>query len=254
MNTYHSREILRASVLLTMVVAVGLLLVPGQAACVPPDLLDSEAGQTADEALFVAEGSGRVLTSDELKTFLASAGVDDINIVFLNPIPGPAGPAGAAGPAGPPGPPGPAGPGPLVGEVRMWAGDPTLLPSGWLLCDGSEASRTGYGELFATIGTTYGEGDGASTFNLPDCRNRSPRGLSTPREANEPLTAATGTVPPCAGNATDTSTQSEMPLDAGSLPTPDTAYAGGTNPEGPPLPQDNLHAYFWITYMIYAGP
>lgn len=251
MDTYHSREIRRASVLLTMVVAVGLVLLPGQPACVPPDLVDSQAGQTADEALFVAEDSGRVLTSDELQTFLASAGTDDINVVFLNPIPGPAGPPGATGPAGPPGP---AGPGPLVGEVRMWAGDPTLLPAGWLLCDGSEVSRTGYADLFATIGTTYGEGDGATTFNLPDCRDRSPRGVSTPGQADEPFKAATSTVPPCAGSATHTSTQSEMPLDAGSPPGPDTAYAGGTAPEAPPLPQHNLHAYFWITYMIYAGP
>jgi hypothetical protein len=236
---------------LTVVVAVSLVLIPGQPACVPPDLLEAEAGQTADEALFVAEDSGRVLTSDELETFLADAGIDDINVVFLNPIPGPAGPAGATGPAGPAGP---AGPGPLVGEVRMWAGDPTLLPPGWLLCDGSEVSRTGYAELFAVIGITYGEGDGATTFNLPDCRNRSPRGVSAPGQANESLTAAISTAPPCAGSATRTPTQPEMPLDAGSPPAPDTAYAGGTAPEAPPQPQHNLHGYFWITYMIYAGP
>lgn len=42
------------------------------------------------------------------------------------------------------------------------------LPNGWLACDGSEVGRTSYPDLFAVIGTTYGAGDGAATFNLPD--------------------------------------------------------------------------------------
>lgn len=41
------------------------------------------------------------------------------------------------------------------------------VPDGYLLCDGSELSRTLYPELFAVIGTTYGEGDGETTFNIP---------------------------------------------------------------------------------------
>jgi len=43
-------------------------------------------------------------------------------------------------------------------------------PDGWLLCDGSAISRTTYSSLFATIGTSYGSGDGSTTFNLPDYR------------------------------------------------------------------------------------
>lgn len=43
----------------------------------------------------------------------------------------------------------------------------TAVPDGFLLCDGSELSRTLYPELFAVIGTTYGEGDGETTFNIP---------------------------------------------------------------------------------------
>ena len=39
---------------------------------------------------------------------------------------------------------------------------------GWLLCNGQAVSRTTYQELFATIGTTYGEGDGTTTFNVPN--------------------------------------------------------------------------------------
>ena len=40
-------------------------------------------------------------------------------------------------------------------------------PSGWLACDGSAVSRTTYADLFASIGTRYGSGDGSTTFNLP---------------------------------------------------------------------------------------
>lgn len=45
-------------------------------------------------------------------------------------------------------------------------------PSGWLLCYGQAVSRTTYATLFAAIGTTFGPGDGATTFNLPDLRGR----------------------------------------------------------------------------------
>jgi prepilin-type N-terminal cleavage/methylation domain-containing protein len=45
-------------------------------------------------------------------------------------------------------------------------------PTGYLLEDGSEVSRTTYADLFAVIGTTYGSGDGSTTFNLPDSRGR----------------------------------------------------------------------------------
>ncbi len=49
-------------------------------------------------------------------------------------------------------------------------------PSGWLLCDGGAVSRSTYAGLFAVIGTTYGVGDGATTFNVPDLRGRTPVG------------------------------------------------------------------------------
>mgnify|MGYP003110937708 FL=1 len=48
----------------------------------------------------------------------------------------------------------------------------TSIPSGFLLCDGSAVSRSTYSDLFSAISTTYGTGDGASTFNLPDLRGR----------------------------------------------------------------------------------
>lgn len=53
-----------------------------------------------------------------------------------------------------------------VGSIICFAAN--YAPSGFLLCDGSEVSRSTYGQLFATIGTTYGAGDNSTTFNLPN--------------------------------------------------------------------------------------
>jgi microcystin-dependent protein len=47
------------------------------------------------------------------------------------------------------------------------------------LCDGSEISRIDYAALFSQIGTYWGAGDGSTTFNLPDMRNRVPLGSGT---------------------------------------------------------------------------
>lgn len=53
-----------------------------------------------------------------------------------------------------------------------YATDTSALPPGWLLCDGSDVSRTTYALLFAKISTNYGPGDGSTTFTLPDKRGR----------------------------------------------------------------------------------
>ncbi len=45
-------------------------------------------------------------------------------------------------------------------------------PSGWLLCDGATVSRTAYAALFAALSTTYGAGDGSTTFGLPNLKGR----------------------------------------------------------------------------------
>lgn len=63
----------------------------------------------------------------------------------------------------------------MVGEIIAYTSN--TLPEGYLLCDGSAISRTDYADLFNVIGTTYGDGDGSSTFNLPDLVDRVP--LST---------------------------------------------------------------------------
>ncbi len=57
-----------------------------------------------------------------------------------------------------------------IGSVIDYAG--AVAPEGWLLCFGQEVSRSAYSALFSAIGTTYGTGNGSTTFNLPDCRGR----------------------------------------------------------------------------------
>lgn len=61
-----------------------------------------------------------------------------------------------------------------VGTVLAYAAN--LAPSGFFICDGSAISRTIYSQLFSVIGTTYGAGDGSTTFNLPDFRAKFLRG------------------------------------------------------------------------------
>jgi microcystin-dependent protein len=61
-----------------------------------------------------------------------------------------------------------------TGALLMWSTG--SVPSGWLLCDGAAVSRTTYSTLFGVIGTTFGSGDGSTTFNLPDYQNRAPFG------------------------------------------------------------------------------
>ena len=56
----------------------------------------------------------------------------------------------------------------LVGVIISYPKD--TLPTGFLACDGSAVSRTTYADLFAVVGTTYGTGNGSSTFNVPDLR------------------------------------------------------------------------------------
>ena len=62
------------------------------------------------------------------------------------------------------------------GMIAPYAGK--TAPEGWLLCDGSAVSRTTYADLYAAIGTTYGAGNGSTTFTLPDLRGRVPAGAN----------------------------------------------------------------------------
>ena len=66
-----------------------------------------------------------------------------------------------------------------TGSVYTFAG--STVPTGWLKCNGALLSRTTYASLFAVIGTTYGAGDGSTTFALPDLRGEFVRGADDGR-------------------------------------------------------------------------
>lgn len=62
-----------------------------------------------------------------------------------------------------------------VGATLEYAG--TVLPTGFLFCDGAAVSRTTYANLFTALGISHGQGDGVNTFNLPDYRGVFLRGV-----------------------------------------------------------------------------
>lgn len=62
-----------------------------------------------------------------------------------------------------------------VGTISPFGG--SVIPSGYLLCNGQAVSRTNYKELFAVIGVAFGSGDGSTTFNLPDLREATTKGV-----------------------------------------------------------------------------
>jgi microcystin-dependent protein len=64
-----------------------------------------------------------------------------------------------------------------TGSVIMWPSNTS--PTNWKICNGDAISRVTFVDLFSLIGTTFGAGDGTTTFNLPDYRNRMPYGADT---------------------------------------------------------------------------
>jgi microcystin-dependent protein len=92
-----------------------------------------------------------------------------------------------------------------AGIVMPFAG--STAPQGYLLCDGSAVSRSDYADLFAVIGVTYGSGDGATTFNVPDLSGRVVLGVSQSH--------ALGTT---GGEATHILTEQELPAHSHVVP------------------------------------
>lgn len=89
-----------------------------------------------------------------------------------------------------------------IGTIAEWGA--TTPPDNWLLLDGQAVSRVTYSELFSLYGTTYGAGDGSTTFNLPDFRGRVGVGLS---DGDSDF----GTLGQTGGEKTHTMTVEEMP-------------------------------------------
>ena len=100
------------------------------------------------------------------------------------------------------------------------------VPSGFLECNGQALSRSTYAALFAIVGTTYGVGDGSSTFNVPDLQDNVPVGKSNNKAlastGGANTVAATGNV----GGSTANATLSTAQLASHSHPS-------GGNPNGP---------------------
>jgi len=61
-----------------------------------------------------------------------------------------------------------------VGAIKPWT--KAAAPAGYLLCNGAAVSRSTYAELFAVVSTTYGGGDGSTTFNVPQLQGKMPQG------------------------------------------------------------------------------
>lgn len=145
-----------------------------------------------------------------------------------------------------------------VGTVLPYAG--ATAPSGYLLADGSAVSRTTYSVLFALISTTFGVGDGSSTFNLPDLRGNVPVGKDT---GTFNALGATG------GEETHTLTTTEMPAHTHTQPwitggsgtsgimgggkdTPGSVIGGNpaTGSAGSDGAHNNLQPYLVLNYIV----
>ncbi len=253
-----------------------ILLAQAPGACAPETLLAPE--DPASVGGVTAIESSRVLTPDELNEFIATSEDQRIVLVFVNPAP-------LANPndENPPieGPVGP--PAIVVGEVRMWAGPPDTSPLGWLPCDGREVDRVAHAPLYSVIRDAYGAGDGATTFNLPDFRNRSPMGADSINAAHLPQTSVSGKPAGFGGQAEHVLTLSELPIHSHSIAhehdlvatehgslgasavqlvgplEPPTTFPTGSPSQsesgfaGGDQPHNNLHPYFAISYIIYSG-
>jgi len=113
--------------------------------------------------------------------------------------------------------------GTATGTILPWSS--SSLPTRFLECDGTAVSRSTYSALFAVIGTTYGVGDGSTTFNLPDLQDNVPIGKSGTKNLGSTgganTVASSGNVAGSTANAT--------------LSTPQIAshsHPGGASPGG----------------------
>lgn len=101
-----------------------------------------------------------------------------------------------------------------AGAIEAYAG--STAPTGWLLSYGQAVSRTTYANLFAVISTTYGTGDGSTTFNLPDLRGRAVAGVdnmggSAASRLTSTVLSASNTLGATGGTETHTLTSAQMP-------------------------------------------
>lgn len=123
-----------------------------------------------------------------------------------------------------------------TGVVSPYAG--ASAPTGWLMCYGQAVSRTTYADLFTAISTTYGVGDGSTTFNLPDLRGRVVAGKDDMggAAASRLTTGASGvdgaTLGASGGSETHTLVDGELPTTTINNPALTVTPAFGDNSPG----------------------
>lgn len=151
------------------------------------------------------------------------------------------------------------GPAILVGEVRDYAG--ASLPTGWLWCAGQNVSRTTYSDLFSAIGTTFGSGDGSTTFGVPDLRGRTSVGKDDMGGTNaNRMTGSSGLSPDgdvlgSAGGEEDhtltvTSLPSRAIVQSGAFADQGTTGSTGRGSGGS---HNNVQPSLILNKIIYAG-
>ena len=125
--------------------------------------------------------------------------------------------------------------GTATGTILPWSA--ASLPTGFLECAGAAVSRSTYSALFAIVGTTYGVGDGSSTFNLPDLQDNIPVGKSNNKALASTGGANTVTVTPAGnvGGSTANATLSTAQLASHS-------HSGGSNNQNAAMAQETSRA------------
>jgi len=119
-----------------------------------------------------------------------------------------------------------------AGMMTPFAG--SVAPSGWLLADGQEVSRSAYAKLFAVIGTTYGVGNGTTTFNVPNTKGRVVAGLDAAQVEFATL-ALTG------GDKTHTLTTPQIPSHTHVMSYDRTKRGEGSDPNDAAAAPDGAH-------------
>ena len=114
-----------------------------------------------------------------------------------------------------------------VGTIMPYGG--ATVPSGYLLCNGQVVSRTTYAALFAAIGTTYGTGDGSTTFNVPDLRGKFAEGTPNGGTLGETKSAGLPEIEGSLGTLTMTSSNGSTDwIESGALRTTQRYKIGDT--------------------------
>jgi microcystin-dependent protein len=149
-----------------------------------------------------------------------------------------------------------------AGVISQWGGSAASVPTGWKLCDGTAYSRTvTYNTLFDAIGTTYGSGDGSTTFNVPNLKGRIPVGLDSTQTEFDTLgeTGGVKEVTLTTAQIPDHSHGGQIVFGTGSGGTA-AVVASGNNPTSQPTTggvsgtsggaHTNLQPYIVVNYII----